>query len=163
MRLDAVIMCCWSYLPLVSLEDHTGSSGWGSMGKSAHLCLSRGPKLSHWRFVCVQCGPGTTMPLPLWLLLCEEDLGSGSRNGPARSWILATSYGSGRRDETEGQETTNTLGCKLQAPGSLSVPPCHVVSAVNPSAPYEHSHFFFWNIPSFSNDPTSVVKVTIIW
>lgn len=28
----------------------------------------------------------------------------------------------GGRDETEGEETRNTLGCKLQAPGSLSVP-----------------------------------------
>lgn len=37
--------------------------------------LSRGPKLSHWRSVCMQCRPGTSMPLPLWLLLYEEDLG----------------------------------------------------------------------------------------
>lgn len=99
MRLEVVIMCCWSYLPLVSLEDHTGLQDGGAW-EAMLICdchLSRGPKLSHWRFVCVQCGPGTSMPLPLWLLLCEEDLGSGSRNGPAHSWLLATSYGSGRK------------------------------------------------------------------
>lgn len=103
--------------------------------------LSQGPKLSHWRSVCVQCGPGTSMPLPLWLLLYEEDLGSGSRNGPAHLWLLAISSGSGRKGWNGRTRDETHTWVQTAGPRVSFCPPCHVVSAVNPSAPYEHSHF----------------------